>query len=316
MADFVIIGNGVCGRKAAELIRKQDNRSSILMITDEPYPFYPRPQLSLGYLAGKVDKDRLFTAPDFYSRNAVSLLFGSVAGLKPVENLALMSDGGTLKYRTLLIASGASPAVPPWEGSKLDGVVSLRTLRDADGILERMAGEENVVVAGAGILGVEVSEALFARGKKVTLLSRGGKEAVGSPALPPEKAVQRCDAMVGNGVNIILDDEVEQLAGNGKLMTVHTKKGLAIESGLLIVTIGARPNTAFLGGSGIATSRGVVVDSELKTAFDNIFAAGDAAEVTGDGCEKQKYGSPYVNATKQGEYAAGRMIDCLKNGKY
>lgn len=311
MIDYLIIGNGPAGRKAAETIRKKDSAASLALITNEPYPFYPRPQLSLGYLAGKVEKDKLFVAPDFYARNAVSLLFGDVTGALPEKNQVVVSGDFVITYRALLIASGASAAVPPWEGAGLDGVVTLRTLHDADAILARIAAEENVVVAGAGILGVEAAEALRMRGKKITLLVRGGKESVGSPALAPEAAAKRCDAMMDTGVTVMLGDEVEKFTGAGKLEAVHTKQGRCIEAGVVIVTIGAKPNTGFLKDSGIETARGVIVDSELGTNFKNVFAAGDAAEVTGEGCEKQRYGAPYVNAMKQGEYAAGKMMECV-----
>jgi NADPH-dependent 2,4-dienoyl-CoA reductase/sulfur reductase-like enzyme len=312
MADFVIIGNGIAGRKAAETIRNKEHCGSILMITDELCPFYPRPRLSLGYISGEVEKDKLFLAPDLYSRKAVSLVFGKVVGVSPKDNRVLLEDGSEISYGSLLIASGASPAPPPWEGSTLDGVVGLRTLADADDIIRRSAEQKTIVVAGAGILGVEVAEALTKRGCAVNILVRGGQDKVGTPSLNPEQAVQRCQKMIDSGIRICTEEEIDRLEGDGKLERVVTKSGAVIETGLCVVTIGTRANLGFLKGSGIETERGVKVDCELKSvSFANVFAAGDSAEVAGDGAEKQRYGSPYVNATKQGEYAASKMIECL-----
>ncbi len=309
MSDYLIIGNGVAGRTAAETLRKKDGDSSIVMVTDERCPFYPRPKVSLRYLSGEVEKDGMFANPDFYSREAVSLVFGKVIRVEPGENHVILKDGTVIPYRALLIAAGASANMPPWRGVDLDGVVTLRTLEDADNILRRMTDVENIVVVGGGILGVEVSEALRKRGKEVTLLVRGGSDKLGSPVLDSEHAVGRYDRMVEQGVNIILRDEVSHFTGDGSLEKVVTKSGRSIETGLAIVTTGARPNIGFLEGSGIETGRGVIVDAELRTGFPNIFAAGDVAEVVGNGKEEQQYGGPYVDAMRQGEYAAERMFE-------
>ncbi|MFA6450399.1 MAG: FAD-dependent oxidoreductase [bacterium] len=309
MADYLIIGNGAAGRKAAENIRNKNSAASVVMITDEPFPFYPRPRLSLGYISGDTARDAMFAVPDFYSKNAVSLLFGAVTAVKPAENLILLADGSSLSYNALLIASGASAVIPPWEGGNLDGVVTLRTMADADNILKRLESVEMAVVAGGGILGCEVAEAINKRGRKTCILVRGGKDKVGAPALVPEKAVARCESMISSGIDVLIDEEVGRLNGSGKLEEVVTASGKTIKTSLVICTIGARANIGFLADSGIKTNRGVIVNAELASPdFPNIFAAGDAAEPTGDGSEKQRYGSPYINAMKQGEYAAGRML--------
>jgi len=310
MPDYFIIGNGAAGRKAVERLRSKDRNSSIVILTDEQFPHYPRPRLSLGYISGEVTRDAMFTAPDFYAKNEVSLVFGKATDVRPNENTVTLSDGSKMTYRALLIASGASPVLPPWEGANLDGVVTLRTMKDADDIIRRLEGTETAVVAGGGILGCEVAEAVNKRGKKACILVRGGKDKVGAPALVPEKAVQRCDSMLGKGIDVRTDEEVAKLGGDTKVAEVITASGAVIKTELVIVTIGARSNISFLEGSGIKTGRGIIVDSELKCPdFRNIFAAGDAAEVSGDGKEKQQYGSPWINASKQGEYAADRMLE-------
>lgn len=312
MADFLIIGNGAAGRKAAEKLRSKNPEASIAIITDEPTPFYPRPRLSLGYISGESTRDAMFAAPDFYSKNAVSLIFATVAGVKPKENRVVLADGSEVSYKALLIASGASAVVPPWEGGKLDGVVTLRTMADADNIIMRLESIDVAVVAGGGILGCEVAEAINKRGKKVAILVRGGKDKVGAPALVPEKAVMRCDSMVSSGIEVMIDEEVGSLKGEGKLEEVITASGKTIKTGLVVCTIGARANIGFLKDSGIKTERGVVVNAELQSPdFPNVFAAGDSAEASGEGAEKQRYGTPYINAMKQGEYAAAKMLEII-----
>ncbi len=312
MPDYLIIGNGAAGRKAVERLRSKNRNCSITILTDEQFPHYPRPRLSLGYISGEVARDAMFTTPDFYAKNEISLVFGHVKGVNPKKNTVILADGSELSYRALLIASGASPVLPPWEGANLDGVVTLRTMKDADEIIQRLEGADTAVVAGGGILGCEVAEAVNKRGKNASILVRGGKDKVGAPALVPEKAVQRCDAMLGKGIDVRIDEEVARLAGDTNVAEVVTASGAVIKTELVIVTIGARSNISFLEGSGIKTGRGVIVDPELKCPdFPNIFAAGDAAEISGDGKEKQQYGSPWINASKQGEYAADRILELL-----
>jgi NAD(P)H-nitrite reductase large subunit len=313
MADCMIIGNGAAGRKAAEKIRSRNSDCSVVMYTDEPFPFYPRPRLSLGYISGEMTRDAMFAAPEFYSKNKVSLIFSSISSVLPEKNSVVLSDGLEVSYKVLLIASGASAVVPPWEGGKLDGVVTLRTMSDADNIIKRLESVDYAVVAGGGILGCEVAEAINKRGKKVALLVRGGKEQVGAPALVPEKASARCDSMISNGIDVMIEEEVGKLNGKEKLEEVVTASGKTIKTGLVVCTIGARANIGFLNNSSVKTGRGVIVNAELAALdFPNVFAAGDAAEVTGEGCEKQRYGSPYINAMKQGEYAAEKMLELLR----
>ncbi|HOO57445.1 MAG TPA: FAD/NAD(P)-binding oxidoreductase [bacterium] len=314
MADVLIVGNGVAGRKAAETLRKNGFKGSVVMVTDEMFPFYPRPRLSLGYLSGEVEKDKLFLAPDFYSRNAVSLVFEKVTAIEPENNRLILQDGSGISYRILLLATGASAATPAWEGAELEGVVTLRTLVDADNILERIKTQDTVVVAGAGILGVEAADALRKRGKDVTLLVRGGKEKVGSPTLEPDKAVMKCDELMSEGVNFCFDDEIEKLRGDGGVLSeVVTKQGMSIMTGLLIVTIGARANIKLAEGTGIETGRGIVVDEQLKAVGSgNIYAAGDAAELRDGVRDKHWHGGPYMSAMKQGEFAAGVIAETLK----
>ncbi|HOC90747.1 MAG TPA: FAD-dependent oxidoreductase [bacterium] len=312
MADVLIIGNGAAGRKAAETIRKGAPNASILMVTDEPFPFYPRPKLSLGFMSGEIKKDDIFLKPDFYSRNAVSLLFGRIERVDAEARVAMLRGGSALNYNYLLFASGAVANKPRWPGSELDGVVTLRTLADAEDILRRAEGQSRIVVAGAGILGVEAAEALCKRGASVSLLVRGGKDKVGAPALKPDQAENRCDSMIKNGVNVELDDEVERFEGSeSRLERVVTKCGAVIHTGLAIATIGASPDLRFLEGSAIKTARGIVVDSELRTSTETAFAAGDCAETSVEGAEKQQYGSPYMNAMKQGEYAGAKIAELL-----
>jgi len=312
MAEVLIIGNGAAGRRAAETIRKGAPSASILMVTDEPCPFYPRPKLSLGFMSGEIKKEDLFLKPDFYSRNAVSLVFGRVERVDAGARTARILGGSLLSYSYLIFAAGAVANKPRWPGSELDGVVTLRTLADAEDIIRRSEGQSRIVVAGAGILGVEAAEALCKRGANVSLLVRGGKDKVGAPALKPDQAENRCDSMIKNGVNVELDDEVERFEGSdGRLERVVTKCGAEILTGLAIATIGASPDLSYLEGSGIKTARGIVVDSELRTSSETAFAAGDCAELSGESVEKQQYGSPYMNAMKQGEYAGGRIAELL-----
>lgn len=312
MARIIIIGNGPAGRRAAETIRKETCDVSIVVVTDESCPFYPRPRLTVGYLAGEVDRDALFMKPDFYSKSAVSLLFETVAAVRPESNEVIFEGGGALSYTALLVATGAMSSWPPWEGSGLDGVCTLRTLKDTDDILDRMKGVERVVVSGGGILGVEIAEAARKRGKEVFFLVRKGREAVGAPNLTPEKCEERCGKMEQSGIEVLTRHEIVKFSGTERLEMVHTSTGRTIEAALAVVAIGMKPNICSIKGSGINTNKGIIVDAELRTNYENIFAAGDVAELCGEGAEKQKYGAPYSAAMKQGEYAAGKILEFIR----
>ena len=165
MSRYVIVGNGVAGNAAAEVIRKLEPASEIQMFTKESHIYYYRPALP-EYLAGEKEI-RKFTLHDdaWYEKNAIQIhLSTAITTVRPAEKTVSTADGRIYPYDRLLLATGSHAVVPEVKGKEIEGVFTLHTVADADAMLKRAATAKSLVVIGGGILGIEAGNGLRKRG--------------------------------------------------------------------------------------------------------------------------------------------------------
>src|SRR5260370_15728803 len=171
--SYVIIGNGIAGVTAAEILREQDQASSITMIADDPFPAYYRPALK-DFLGGRLPEEKLWARPaTFYKEQRIRFLSARVMSINPTQHLLLLHNGATVHYDTLLLANGARSRTIECSGLNLAGVSTLRTVADYQEILHRLENVQRIVVCGSGTLALESAETLRHRGYQVTHLLRG-----------------------------------------------------------------------------------------------------------------------------------------------
>jgi nitrite reductase (NADH) large subunit len=170
--NYVIIGNGVAGTTAAANIRKRDSDGSIIIITDEPYPFYSRIRL-MEFLSGDVDeKGLIIRKPAWYEENKIELILNTtISGIDPRKKEAFNSSGSIIQYDRLLLATGGLSFVPPITGADKKGVFTLRTLKDAIAMREyvKVTGGR-VLLIGGGVLGLEAGNSLRKSGNQITVV--------------------------------------------------------------------------------------------------------------------------------------------------
>jgi NADPH-dependent 2,4-dienoyl-CoA reductase/sulfur reductase-like enzyme/pSer/pThr/pTyr-binding forkhead associated (FHA) protein len=309
---FVIIGDGAAGLSAAEELREQDPVASIGVFTEEPTPSYFRAALT-NYLLGELREDQLWaTSPDFYDALSIRRVFGRVVGVDTQRSLLWDTSSPTpTPYDMLLIASGGRPRAPSFDGAHLPGVLTLRTLQDARGVMELLALRRlsRAVVLGGGALGLEWAHALKERGVAVTLIEQ-------APRLLPQALDEVASDLLAarlrqGGIEVLLGEEVAQAhAGqDGFLRGVVLRSGRFLECGLCAAALGVVPNTEFLTGSGLALSpRGAVIaDQRLLTNVRNVWAAGDVASVQGASL------GLWEPAREQGRVAARNMLGQTTN---
>src|SRR5438034_8686571 len=153
--SYVVIGNGIAGATAAEILRDEDTAADITVIADDPFPVYYRPALK-DYLAGRVREDKLWARPSsFYQNQRIRFLPERVVSIQAGQHSVQLLGGRQGEYHRLLIASGARPSTLKCSGLDLAGVSTLRTVADYQAVQNRLANVRRVVVTGSGTLALE-----------------------------------------------------------------------------------------------------------------------------------------------------------------
>ena len=309
MAEYVIIGNGVAGIKAVEQIRKSDSDGKITMVGEENYPFYYRPQLP-GYISGSVDEGKLWgKKKSFYEDNGVTLLLGKKAvKVKDSKNEVVLSDETAIHYDSLLIATGGSIKSREYPGGDLNGgIVQLKTIDDAKNIKERVKGAKNAVVVGEDFLTLSLVEALNKSGIGVTYLLRGDRL---WPDVMDKDASKVLEIKLSEkGIKIEHETDIKEIVIKDKAVQgVVTTNDVFVECQIVGAIDKLKPNMDFLSDSGVNVSDGILVNNNMRTNIDNIYAAGDVAQLTNDTEEDiPKINIRWLKAWRQGQVAGENM---------
>ncbi|MBW2252488.1 MAG: FAD-dependent oxidoreductase, partial [Deltaproteobacteria bacterium] len=309
MAEHVIIGNGVAGIKAAETIRKLDSNCKITMVGDEDYAFYYRPQLP-EFVAGKIEEERLWgKKKDFYEKNnIISHLGKTVTGIKPDTNEVILKDDTTINYDSLLIATGGSIKRRNYPGSDLNGgIVQLKTIDDAKNIKDKVKSAKSAVVVGEDFLTLALAEALHSSGLEVTYLLRG--ERLWPEIMDKDASEILMLRLKEKGIKIKQETDIKEVYVKNKLVHgIITTDDELIDCQVLGIVDKLQPSIEFLNESSINTGNGVLVNNKMLTNFDNIYAAGDVAQLPADlDSEIPEINVRWLKAWRQGQVAGANM---------
>ena len=284
---IVILGAVAAGTKAAAKFRREMPDAQVELYTKSTDISYAGCGLPY-YVGGSIESREALvvnTPAKFAGLTGTSVFPGqeavSVAPDAKTVRLRSVSDGSeqTVSYDRLVIATGASPIVPRIEGVEKAGVFTVRTPDDAVAIRDylRTAGCKKAAVVGAGFIGMEMAENLMRQGLEVTVLDLLGQ--ILPNVLDPEMADFAARSLRKTGLKLQLGTAVSAIEGAGAVQSLRTSAG-TLETDLVILSIGIRPNTAFLAGSGIALENGaILVDEFQQTNLPDIYAAGDCALV-------------------------------------
>lgn len=280
VAKYVIIGNGIAGLSAAKEIRNIDKEGNIIIVTSEEYLTYYRVKLS-HYISKSFDDDELLVnKKSWYDENNVEVILGKIVEKIDTEKKQVkLDDGKIVEYDKLLLANGSRPFVPPIGGKFKDGVFALRTLKDLRHIKKYFELCEDVTVIGGGLLGLEAAWAIKELGKKVNVVEF-------FPYLLPRQLDKELADIVSqklndNGLNLYFDAAAEDILGETKAEGLKLKDGRKIETDAILVSAGIRPNIDLVRDTPIEFDKGVKVDKYLRTNIEDVYAAGDIAEVNG-----------------------------------
>ena len=301
---IVIVGGGAAGFAAAEMLRRQEFRGSIVMLSSETSPPVDRPNLSKDYLAGNAPEDWLpLKGDDFYADQAIDLrLKSEVASIDPRARNVVLAGGPTIPFDRLLLATGAEPVRLPIPGVDQPHVHLLRTLDDCRAIIASAGGARRALVIGASFIGLEVAASLRNRDIEVHVV--GLEQRPMERVLGPEMGDFVRSLHGEHGVVFHLGDTVTNI--EGKRATL--KNGGAIEADLVGVGVGVRPRLSLAEKAGLAIDRGVTVNAYLETSAPGIYAAGDIARWPDPHSQENIRVEHWVVAERQGQAAARNML--------
>ncbi|HWC79051.1 MAG TPA: FAD-dependent oxidoreductase [Pseudonocardiaceae bacterium] len=307
--SFVIIGAGLAGAKAAEALREQGFTGPLTLVGEERHLPYERPPLSKEYLAGKAERDSFVVHPqEWYAEQNIDLRLGVTASaLDPAAHQVTLSDGSTLEYAKLLLATGSAPRTLPVPGAGADGVHYLRRVEDADRIKEMLGAGGRLVVIGAGWIGLEVTAAARAANLEVAVV-----ESLDLPllrVLGKEVAQVFADLHTEHGVSFHYGAQVSEIVvTEGKASGVKLADGTELAADAVLVGVGAAPKVSLAQEAGIEVDNGVLVDAGLRTRDPDVFAVGDIANAAHPVLDRRVRVEHWANALNQPAVAAAGML--------
>lgn len=317
MAKYLIIGGVAAGMSAAARLRRLDEQCDIVVLERGGYISYANCGLPY-YVGGEItNRDNLLlqTPQSFKNRFNVEVrIFSEAVAVNSEQKIVSVNNIQTgekydEKYDTLLLAPGCSPLRPKIPGIDHQAIKTLWTIPDTDEIKASVNGGtiKKAVIVGGGFIGLEMAENLRLCGIEVTLVEMAQQV---MNVIDPEMAAIVHSELKKHGVKLYLNEVVtgfERLSGEGVM--VRLGGGIGIEADLVLLSIGVKPNTAFLAESGIALgSHGhIIVDKQLRTNLPDVYAAGDAIEVVNPFTGKQTAVPLAGPANKQGRIAADNI---------
>ena len=273
----VIIGGGAAGASCAARLRRLDESAEIIIL--EKTNEISIANCGLPYYVSDVISERekmLVSSPEKFKSwfNVDVRLNCEVVKINREEKSVSLKNGDVIYYDKLVLAQGAAPVVPEFEGMDRAKVFTLRTLADADRIKDfiKKNNVKKAVVSGGGFIGIEMAENLAHTGIKTTLVELANR--ILAP-VDAETARFAQNALEERGVEVILSDGISRFSGNKVILNSNRE----LEFDIVIMAIGVRPEISLAKEAGLETNRGIVTDEFMCTSDKDIFAGGDSVEV-------------------------------------
>tara|TARA_X000000368_G_scaffold10901_1_gene8732 strand:+ start:31 stop:1242 length:1212 start_codon:yes stop_codon:yes gene_type:complete len=275
MENLVIIGAGQSAIQCITSLKKEGYTGSITMIGEEEHLPYQRPPLSKGFLEDSINKERLyFKKLDFFTENKIQLKLGTTANKVDLENnLVFLSDETNLGFDKLVFATGSRVRKLDFPGNDLSSIHYLRGLDDAESIKNDLERSKEVVIIGAGYIGLEV--AAIAAKKNVTVSVIEMAERVMNRTVDPQISDYYLKLHQNNGVKFIFNNSLKEIKGSKKVESVLCSDGSEIKADMVIIGAGIIPNVELAENAGVICDNGILVDEFGQTNHKNIYACGD-----------------------------------------
>jgi NADH oxidase (H2O2-forming) len=287
---IVVIGAGAAGTSAALDARKTSRDAEITVINSEGFPEYSRCGLPYA-VSGHIPKFENLVLHDegWYDKfGKVKLMLKTeVSEIVPSSNTLNVKheDGSTeeLQYDSLVIATGSKPSTPPIQGLDKKGIFSLRTIGDGKNIVNAATRGKRAIVVGAGLIGLELAEALHQKGVKVTVIEFLPNVLLAMVDDDMAEVVKK--KIEESGVTLHLNTKVDEAIGKDKVEGVTatnrvTNEKITVAADILVLAAGIKPDTVLAEKAGIqlGPAKAIKIDEHMRTSVENIYAAGECTE--------------------------------------
>lgn len=278
---LILIGTGMAGSRFLDyLLQQAPDQYEIRVFNKEPVGGYNRIMLS-PVLAGEKRVDEIMTHDaSWFSQKGIHLHTGTIISEIDADKQTVKTDlGQTYYYDDLIIATGSNPFVLPVPGSDLAGVVTFRDIRDVNQMITASNQTQKAVVIGGGLLGLEAAYGLQKRGMDVTVVHNG--PILMNVQMDEEAGKMLQASLEAKGMKFAMNAFTSELVGDESVEAIRFQDGREIETDLVVMAVGIRPNVKLAQQTGLEVNRGIVVDDQLRTSFPHIYALGECNEHRG-----------------------------------
>ena len=308
MANTIVIaGAGHGAGQVVASLKQHKFDGKIILVGDEPYLPYQRPPLSKKYLAGELPPERLYFKPaSFYDDPQVEVrLETRIASIDRSARVVTTSDDEEIGYDKLVLALGSRVRKVPVDGADLPGIHYLRSIADVDAIREDMSSNRNVVIVGAGYIGLEVAAVCCQHGLQVSVLEM--EDRVMSRVVSPNVSDYYQLRHTEHGVRLMLSTGLAGFEGRRRVRKVLTTDDQALPADFVVVGVGILPNMELAAAAGLDTADGIVVDDRCRTSDPDIYAIGDCTFNPNDIYGRRLRLESVHNALEQAKTAASNI---------
>ncbi|GAB6099584.1 FAD-dependent oxidoreductase [Halanaerocella petrolearia] len=310
--NYLIIGASAAGISAAKKLRKLDTEAEITVISKDKQ-VYSRCMLHHLISGERNNEDLRFIPENFFEINNINWIQGGeVVAVDETEKSVLLSDNSKYSYDRLLVATGSHPILPPIKNLKQGNpVVGLRNLDDAQRIKEESENIDQAVVIGAGLVGLDAAVGLHETGVEVSVVEMDDR--ILPRQLDQKAATRYSDRLKEEGIEIITNAQAsEVITKEGQVAGLKLGNGQIIDSQLIVVATGVKPNIELIENTNLKVEQGIVVDEYQQTSVADIYAAGDVCQSHEMFSDELSLTPIWPLAVKQGETAAYNMAGITK----
>ena len=291
---LVIVGTGLAGYAVARELRKLDGDTPLVIVSRDDGSFYSKPALSNALAMKKAPSE----LASFDAQAMAAQLRAQIWTHRQVERIApgehaIVVDGQQLRYRALVLATGAAPRRVPIEGNGAGDVLSVNDLHDYVRFRETLASRRSVAILGAGLIGCEFANDLIAAGYAVSVIDPA--DAPLSRLLPPEVGAEYARALADAGVDLRLSRGVSAIVRRESGYRLTLTDGAVLDADVVVSAIGLVPNTSLASAAGLQIEGGIATDAWCRTSAPDVYALGDCAAIDG---RVQPYVLPIMHAAR------------------